>query len=77
MRLSLALVLAQLTLSVPVPEFVDLQRMPAAEIRARFDLAEDCDPRLTGLAEPPGRVVVMVRCQVRPSRTRHQPLASE
>jgi hypothetical protein len=56
--------MALLTVSVPLHEFVDLQRMPAGDIRARFGLSEACRPRLTALADPPGRVLVLVTCQV-------------
>ena len=60
----IAVMLALLTVSVPVPEFVDLQRLPDKQIRTRFGLPDECDPLLTALADPPGRVLVVVTCEI-------------
>lgn len=62
MRFSMMLSTALLTVSIPVSDFVDLQRMPREGLRARFNLAEACEPKLTALADPPGRVLVLVTC---------------
>jgi hypothetical protein len=63
MRLAMVLPVALVTLSVSLPEFVVLQRMPADLLRDRFGLPETCNPRLTASADPPGKVLVVVTCE--------------
>ena len=68
------LLLSLVTLSVSLPEFVALQRMPYDAIRARFKLPRDCEPRLTASADPPGKILVIVGCATRalePDRDRN------
>jgi hypothetical protein len=62
MTTAATLVLGFVALSMSVPEFVALQRMPPDALRARFDLPRDCEPRLTASADPPSRVLVVVSC---------------
>lgn len=62
MKSLITLLLVLMTLSMSLPEFVALQRLAPDVIRARFKLPEDCEPRLTASADPPGRIVVVVGC---------------
>jgi hypothetical protein len=68
MRHTVIAVLTVLSVSLPVSDFVRLHRMSDEDVRTRFALPRDCRPRLTAIADPPGRVKVLVTCEVAEAR---------
>lgn len=60
-RLLLILVDTRLV-TVSVGELTALQRLPASELRERFDLPESCDPSLMAVGRQRHSIEVIVQC---------------
>lgn len=60
-RLLLVLAVTKL-LTVSVSELTVLQRLPAEELRERFDLPESCDPSLMAVGRRHHSIEVVVQC---------------
>jgi hypothetical protein len=79
----LGLLVAPLTIELTLAEFVELQRMTAVELRARFDFPASCTPRIAAVGSGRTAIVAVVRCEaaamrttpsaVRPPRTERHP----
>ena len=60
---ALIIVLAGLTVTLSVPEFVKVQRLKSQQLRERFHLPKDCEPTVLALrASPGGKMTVVISC---------------
>jgi hypothetical protein len=62
-------VLLSVTLSMPMAEFIDVQKLSSEQLRSRFKLQATCEPVVTALTTEPGmsRVVVAIECRPAPA----------
>lgn len=57
-----AVALALVTIDLSVAEFVDVQRMTDAEIRARFHFPASCRPRIAALRGRGTKITAVIHC---------------
>ena len=64
-------IVVAVTLSMTVPEFIEVHNLDADQLRTRFHLPRTCDPAVTALTREPAAsmVTVAVECRPKPAET--------
>jgi hypothetical protein len=67
----LRLLVLAVTLAMTMAEFIEVQQLAPADLRARFGLSSSCDPFVTAVTTDPtvNRLTVAIDCRANPATT--------